>query len=66
MKYAFSQATLCKIYRYSQIALSYSSPRAWLLIDQGFPTFLFLCTPSAFRLISTNPFSFSTDRHVYF
>ena len=34
----------------------------WL--HQGFPTFPFQCTPSAFQHTSMYPFSISTDKHV--
>jgi len=34
--------------------------------DQGFPTFLWPCTPSAFRQMSMYPFSIAKDNHVPF
>jgi len=33
-------------------------------LEQGFPTFLLPCTPSAFQQISTYLFSISIDAHV--
>jgi len=33
-------------------------------LEQGFPTFLLPCTPSAFRQMSMYPFSISTDKYV--
>jgi len=33
-------------------------------LEQGFPTFLLPCTPSAFQQISMYPFSISIDAHV--
>ena len=36
----------------------------FMIIDQGFPTFLWPCTPLAFRQSSMYPFCISTDEHV--
>jgi len=33
-------------------------------LQQGFPTFLWPCTPLAFRQMSTYPFRISKDKHV--
>ena len=35
-----------------------------LPLNQGFPTFILPCTPSAFRQVSMYPFSISTDKYV--
>jgi len=35
-----------------------------IVLDQGCPTFLLPCTPSAFRKMSMYPFSISTGKYV--
>jgi len=39
-------------------------PGNYHVIEQGFPTFLLLCTLSAFRQMRMYPFSISTDKYV--
>jgi len=36
----------------------------YVVLKQGFPTFLVPCTPSAFRQRCMHPFNISTDKHV--
>jgi len=48
------------VYSYIQ----YNSINKLYRSDQGFPTFLWPCTPSAFWRISMYPFSVSKDKHV--
>ena len=48
----------------SQTVLCLHMTKLLIYLDQGFPTFLWPCTPSAFWNISMYPFSISTDEYV--